>query len=101
VFSLKNVRRAPGEAGKLKRFTETINETETDFYIQRNGTVSPWPGSIFITVGCFERFGILTDTSCYLVGRVRDSSAVIITVKILYITWKQLCFIWFSILAMF
>ena len=49
VFSLKNVRRAPGEAGKLKRFTETIHETETDVYIQRNGTVSPWPGSIFIT----------------------------------------------------
>lgn len=50
VFSLKNVRRAPGEAGKLKGFTEIIRETETDFYIQRNGTVSPWPGSLYIVV---------------------------------------------------
>jgi len=48
VFSLKNVRRAPGEAGKLKGFTEIIHETETDFYVQRNGTVSPWPGSLYI-----------------------------------------------------
>ncbi|KAG6806626.1 hypothetical protein H0H92_010617, partial [Tricholoma furcatifolium] len=38
VFSLKNVRRAPGDAGKLHGFSEIIHETETDFYIQRNGT---------------------------------------------------------------
>ncbi|GLB40814.1 putative heme peroxidase [Lyophyllum shimeji] len=46
VFSLKNLRRAPGDAGKLQRFTETIYETETDFFVQRNGTVSLWPGSM-------------------------------------------------------
>ena len=50
VFSLKNVRRAPGDAGKLKGFTDIIRETETDFYIQRNGTASPWPGSLYIVV---------------------------------------------------
>jgi len=50
VFKLKNVRRAPGNAGKLHRFTEIINETETDFYVQRNGSVSPWPGSMHIVV---------------------------------------------------
>lgn len=54
VFSLKNVRRAPGEAGKLKGFSEIIHETETDFFIQRNGTVSPWPGSLCIVV-CYLR----------------------------------------------
>jgi len=48
VFQLKGVRRAPGDAGRLHRFTEIINETETDFYIQRNGSASPWPGSMHI-----------------------------------------------------
>ncbi|KAF5372301.1 hypothetical protein D9615_009236 [Tricholomella constricta] len=48
VFSLKNVRRAPGDAGKLQGFSEIIHETETDFFVQRNGTTSPWPGSLNI-----------------------------------------------------
>jgi len=51
VFKLKNIRRAPGDAGKLHGFTEIINETETDFFVQRNGKVSPWPGSMIIVVG--------------------------------------------------
>lgn len=50
VFKLKNVRRAAGDAGKLVGFTEVINKTETDFYIQRNGSVSTWPGSMHIVV---------------------------------------------------
>ncbi|PPQ85481.1 hypothetical protein CVT25_006638 [Psilocybe cyanescens] len=48
IFSLKNVRRAAGDAGSLKRFTEIVHETETDSFVQRNGTVSPWPGSMNI-----------------------------------------------------
>ncbi|KAG5648767.1 hypothetical protein DXG03_000115 [Asterophora parasitica] len=48
VFSLNNVRRAPGDAGKLHGFSEILHETETDFFIQRNGTTSPWPGSLNI-----------------------------------------------------
>jgi len=67
VFKLKNVRRAPGEVGKLKGFTDVYNESETPFYVQRNGTVAPWPGPMFITVrflgvgycGC-----VLTDEMC-------------------------------------
>ncbi|KAG6835869.1 hypothetical protein H0H93_013782, partial [Arthromyces matolae] len=51
VFSLKNVRRAPGDAGKLQGFSEIIHETETDLYIQRNGSVGFWPGSLHIVVG--------------------------------------------------
>ena len=50
VFKLKNVRRAPGDAGKLHGFTEIIRETENDFFVQRNGKVSAWPGSIVIVV---------------------------------------------------
>ncbi|KAG6873168.1 hypothetical protein C0995_002017 [Termitomyces sp. Mi166 len=48
VFSLKNVRRAPGNAGIMRGFAEIVHETETDFFIQRNGTVGMWPGSLNI-----------------------------------------------------
>ncbi|RDB17409.1 Psi-producing oxygenase A [Hypsizygus marmoreus] len=48
VFKLKNVRRAAGNAGKLTGFTEIIHDTERDFHIQRNGTATPWPGSMHI-----------------------------------------------------
>lgn len=50
VFRLRNVRRAPGPAGQLKRINEVVNETDTDFFIQRNGTLSRWPGSMQIVV---------------------------------------------------
>jgi hypothetical protein len=50
VFQLKNVRRAPGNAGRLKRFTEVVHETETDIYLQRNGSTGPWPGSLYLVV---------------------------------------------------
>ncbi|KAG5723914.1 Psi-producing oxygenase C [Termitomyces sp. T112] len=49
IFSLRNVRRAPGDAGRLYRFSEVLHETEVDFFVQRNGTVSSWPGSMIIT----------------------------------------------------
>ncbi|TFK63860.1 heme peroxidase [Pluteus cervinus] len=48
VFKLKNVRRAPGNAGRLAGFTEVINETETNVFIKPNGTLSPWPGSLVL-----------------------------------------------------
>jgi linoleate 10R-lipoxygenase len=59
IFSLKNVRRAPGNAGKQQRFTEIINDTETDFYVQRNGSVSAWPGSMHIVVRPFVWFSCI------------------------------------------
>ncbi|KDR73403.1 hypothetical protein GALMADRAFT_731932 [Galerina marginata CBS 339.88] len=46
LFSLRNIRRAPGLAGTLRQFSEIVHETQTDSFIQRNGTVSPWPGSM-------------------------------------------------------
>ncbi|KAG6809913.1 hypothetical protein H0H92_014111 [Tricholoma furcatifolium] len=48
VFGLKNVRRAPGSAGTLRRFTEIVHETASDVFIQRNGTIGSWPGSMNI-----------------------------------------------------
>ena len=32
VFRLQNVRRAPGDAGRLSGFTEIVNETETNVW---------------------------------------------------------------------
>ncbi|KAG6916400.1 hypothetical protein DXG01_006979 [Tephrocybe rancida] len=49
VFALKNVRRAPGNAGILRGYTEIRRETETDIFIQRNGTIGLWPGSLHLT----------------------------------------------------
>ncbi|KAJ7249642.1 heme peroxidase [Mycena rebaudengoi] len=46
VFGLKNVRRAPGDAGLLAGFTHLVNETETKVYITPYGTTSAWPGSM-------------------------------------------------------
>ncbi|KAF9477868.1 heme peroxidase [Pholiota conissans] len=48
IFKLRNIRRAPGDAGQLKRIVESINETDTDFFVQRNGTISRWPGPMQI-----------------------------------------------------
>jgi len=48
VFSLKNVRRAEGNAGKLVGFSKVVLETENNVYIMPNGTLSAWPGSMHI-----------------------------------------------------
>jgi hypothetical protein len=48
VFSLPNLRRAPGPAGKSNYIPDIINETETDFYIQRDGTLGQWTSSIHL-----------------------------------------------------
>ncbi|KAJ3760774.1 heme peroxidase [Lentinula raphanica] len=48
VFSLKNVRRAPGNAGKLGGFTIVKDETETNMYVKPNGILTTWPGSMYL-----------------------------------------------------
>jgi linoleate 10R-lipoxygenase len=50
VFGLKNVRRAPGDAGKLAGFRTIVHETETNVYLTPNGTTSSWPGSMHLVV---------------------------------------------------
>lgn len=50
IFSLKNVRRAAGNDGRLARFKKTINETETDVYLTADGATSRWPGSMYLVV---------------------------------------------------
>ncbi|KAJ6549816.1 heme peroxidase [Mycena capillaripes] len=51
VFRLKNLRRAPGDAGRLAGFKQVINKTETNVYLTPYGTTSPWPGSMYLVVG--------------------------------------------------
>ncbi|TFK61373.1 heme peroxidase [Pluteus cervinus] len=48
LFKLKNLRRAPGNAGKLAKFKEVIDETETVRYIRPDGKISNWPGSMIL-----------------------------------------------------
>lgn len=50
VFKLKNVRRAPGSAGKLSGFKAVANETETNVFVKPNGMLSAWPGAMVLMV---------------------------------------------------
>jgi linoleate 10R-lipoxygenase len=52
IFSKRNVRRAPGQSGQLKRFRHNIYGTESWMYMSAKGTISPWPASLVIQVSC-------------------------------------------------
>ncbi|GAA6004081.1 hypothetical protein JCM10207_002416 [Rhodosporidiobolus poonsookiae] len=48
VFSLPNVRRAPGKAGELVRFTQEVGGTDCHVYLSANAT--PWPLPVSLSV---------------------------------------------------
>ncbi|KAL4262777.1 Heme peroxidase [Pleurotus pulmonarius] len=48
IFGLKNLRRAPGDAGVLPKYQDIIRETENTIYINRDGTTGPWPPSMHV-----------------------------------------------------
>ena len=50
IFSLKNLRRANGTAGHMAQFNVDTFGTETKMYLDNNGNVSPWPGSLTVVV---------------------------------------------------
>ena len=50
VFSLKNVRRAPGLSGTLKRFPCNVNETEFYQYLNKTQDPVPWATSLVLQV---------------------------------------------------
>lgn len=50
IFSLKNVRRAPGVAGRMAGFTANLFGTDNRMYLTDTGNVSPWPGSLTLVV---------------------------------------------------
>ncbi|CAL1708758.1 unnamed protein product [Somion occarium] len=48
VFSLKNVRRAPGAAGRMAQFMLPQFGTDNKVYLSDTGNISVWPGSLTI-----------------------------------------------------
>ncbi|KAG8864682.1 hypothetical protein FRC20_010158 [Serendipita sp. 405] len=48
VFSLKNVRRAPGPSGQLRRYVQDCHGTPQWFYLDQKQKVSPWPTSMLL-----------------------------------------------------
>lgn len=48
IYAYKNVRRAPGTSGKLKRFTERSHPQYHYAYLDRDYFISPWPTSLTI-----------------------------------------------------
>ncbi|KAF8627576.1 hypothetical protein AX15_004356 [Amanita polypyramis BW_CC] len=49
VYNLKNVQRAPGDAGRLVGITKSINAVETNQYIKPDGTITDWPVSMILS----------------------------------------------------
>ncbi|KAH7885086.1 heme peroxidase [Phlebopus sp. FC_14] len=49
VYSLKNVRRGPGDSGHMHKITKVINEVETNQYLESDGTLSDWPTPMIIS----------------------------------------------------
>jgi len=49
IFTLKNIRRAPGQSGQLNRFRNVLYETTPSWlYLDVNGNITPWPASMMI-----------------------------------------------------
>ncbi|KAM0748536.1 linoleate diol synthase [Meredithblackwellia eburnea MCA 4105] len=48
VFKLKNLRRAPGPAGQLYRFTEHIADTPVEIYMSAQATIFPFPQNLSV-----------------------------------------------------
>lgn len=48
IFSLKNLRRAPGTMGVLSGFDNLDHGMKTHMFIDSKGKISPWPGSLMV-----------------------------------------------------
>jgi len=48
VYAYNNIRRAPGNSGKLKRFTNSVHRQYRYAYLDSENNISPWPGSLFV-----------------------------------------------------
>ncbi|EJU01027.1 linoleate diol synthase [Dacryopinax primogenitus] len=48
IFSLRNVRRAPGQSGFLPMFTQTVLDQPQTFFINNESGLSPWPTRLMI-----------------------------------------------------
>lgn len=54
VFSLKDLRRAPGPSGQLKRFRYNANGTEYYQYLDKNMKPIPWATTLILQVRSFS-----------------------------------------------
>ncbi|KAL1744904.1 heme peroxidase [Schizophyllum fasciatum] len=48
IFGLKNLRRAPGQSGKMSSFTQTVHGAPEKLYLDFGGNVTPIPESLFV-----------------------------------------------------
>lgn len=62
IFTLPNVRRAPNASGICASFDITELGAQTKLFVTNTGSVSPWPGSLFLIV-CFVRMVMVTPLS--------------------------------------
>ncbi|KAH7928581.1 heme peroxidase [Leucogyrophana mollusca] len=50
IYSLKNVKRAPGDRGRLAGTTKIFNQVETNVYVKPDGSLTDWPVSMLLVV---------------------------------------------------
>jgi hypothetical protein len=48
IFSLKNLRRAPGVQGKLASFMDNQEGTPMRLFLDPTGAMTPWPGQLMV-----------------------------------------------------
>ncbi|TRM59046.1 heme peroxidase [Schizophyllum amplum] len=48
IFSLKNLRRAPGQSGKMSSFTQSLHGAPEKLFLDFSGNLTPLPESLFI-----------------------------------------------------
>lgn len=48
IFSLKNLRRAPGPQGKLASFVDAQEGTRMRLFLDDTGAMTPWPGQLMV-----------------------------------------------------
>ena len=56
VFSLKNIRRARGPSGKLRRYARDMHGTIAWFYLDKKQKASMWPTSMLLQVRSIATF---------------------------------------------
>jgi hypothetical protein len=85
VFRLTQVRRAPGNAGKLDKIVTTINMTDTNVYITPSGETCSFPGNMHLVVSAFAPESLLFNVPLFavrflIVGYEKDGQTYVVVV---------------------
>lgn len=59
IFSLKNIRRAPGPSGQLRRYTQSLHGTPQYFYLDTKQRPTVWPTSMLLQVSVNPKVSLL------------------------------------------